>query len=93
MSIIIKGITPPPPGGLPIYLTLWSDGTAEMPATKKTYPYGELRPHGRLIDADAFLANNKELADCDFIHPRIDSTLREIVEDADTIVVAEGNRI
>lgn len=49
----------------------------------------EIPPHGRLIDADALIETNAELADCDFIHPRIGSTLREVVEDAPTIIDAE----
>ena len=46
--------------------------------------------HGRLIDADALLRDHPELADCDFIHPKYDLTLRELIEDAPTIVPAEG---
>ena len=53
-------------------------------------PLVEVPPHGRLIDADALMDANADLADCDFIHPRIGSTLREVVEDAPTIVEAEG---
>ena len=34
----------------------------------------------RLIDADAFLERNEELADCDFNHPMYGDTLREIVD-------------
>ena len=39
----------------------------------------------RLIDADAFLENNKELADCDFIHPKYCDTLRDLVNNAPTV--------
>jgi hypothetical protein len=46
--------------------------------------------HGRLIDADCLLRDHPELADCDFIHPKYDITLRELIEDAPTIVPAEG---
>ncbi len=48
-----------------------------------------LPPHGDLIDRDALIEANAELADCDFIHPRIGATLREVVEDAPTIIEAE----
>ena len=53
-------------------------------------PLVPVPPHGRLIDADAMIEANAELADCDFIHPRIGATLRDVVEDAPTIVEAEG---
>ena len=43
----------------------------------------------RLIDADAFLENNKELADCDFIHPKYCDTLRDLVNNAPTVDVLE----
>ena len=39
----------------------------------------------RLIDADAFLKRNEVYADCEFIHPMYQNTLREIVDDAPTI--------
>ena len=43
----------------------------------------------RLIDADAFLEINKELADCDFIHPKYCDTLRDLVNNAPTVDVLE----
>lgn len=46
----------------------------------------------RLIDADAFLENNKELADCDFIHPKYCDTLRDLVNNAPTVDVLEQIR-
>ena len=39
----------------------------------------------RLIDADAFLKRNEIYADCEFIHPMYQNTLREIVDDEPTI--------
>lgn len=39
----------------------------------------------RLIDADAFLKRNEELADCDFYHPKIGSTLQDIVDMEPTV--------
>lgn len=46
----------------------------------------------RLIDADMFLKNNKELADCDFIHPKYCDTLRDLVNNAPTVDVLEKIR-
>ena len=43
----------------------------------------------RLIDADKLLEDYKELADCDFIHPLYENTLREIIDDAPTVEVCE----
>ena len=39
----------------------------------------------RLIDADAFLKRNEVYADCEFIHPMYQNTLREIVDDEPAI--------
>ena len=39
----------------------------------------------RLIDADTFLKNNIEFADCEFEHPKYEDTLRDIVDNAPTI--------
>ena len=39
----------------------------------------------RLIDADAFLKRSEEYTDCEFIHPKYQNTLREIVDDEPTI--------
>ena len=39
----------------------------------------------RLIDADAFLKRNEVYADCEFLHPMYQNTLREIVDDEPTI--------
>ena len=39
----------------------------------------------RLIDADALLEQNKELADHEIEHPKYQITLREVVEECPTI--------
>ena len=46
----------------------------------------------RLIDADAFLENNKGLADCYFVHPRYCDTLRDLVNNAPTVCDIEQIR-
>lgn len=38
----------------------------------------------RYIDAEKFLEDNKEFADREFIHPRIQTTLRDLVDEAPT---------
>lgn len=43
----------------------------------------------RLIDADAFLKRNEVYADCEFLHPMYQNTLREIVDDEPTIDAVE----
>lgn len=47
----------------------------------------------RLIDADAFLKRNEEYADCEFIHPKYQNTLREIVDDEPTIPASPWHRV
>lgn len=43
----------------------------------------------RLIDADAFLKRNEELADCDFYHPKFEGTLQDIVDMEPTVNVLQ----
>lgn len=45
----------------------------------------------RLIDADAVLRDNKDLADREIDHPKIQTTLREVIEDAATVRYAKGH--
>ena len=47
----------------------------------------------RMIDADAFLKRNEEYADCEFIHPKYQNTLREIVDDEPTIHAPRWHRV
>lgn len=42
----------------------------------------------RYIDAEKFLEDNKEFADREFIHPRIQTTLRDLVDEAPAADVA-----
>lgn len=46
-------------------------------------------PHGRLIDADRLLRDNADFADRDFIHPSSEVTLRELIDDAPTVIKEE----
>ncbi len=39
----------------------------------------------RLIDADAFVENNKDLVDREIEHPKYQNTVRELINDAPTI--------
>lgn len=43
----------------------------------------------RLLDADKLLNDYEELADCDFIHPLYENTLRDIIDDAPTVEVCD----
>lgn len=45
--------------------------------------------HGRLIDAERFEKDNKELWGCDFIHPKYEDTLEDLITDAPTIIEAD----
>lgn len=55
-------------------------------------PLIEVSPHGRLIDADAFIKKNWYFADRDFIESMYDTTLRELVADAPTIIPQEEEK-
>lgn len=39
----------------------------------------------RLIDADKFLKDNKEIIDCQIDHPKFQDTLRELIDSAETV--------
>lgn len=53
-------------------------------------PAMNIQPHGRLIDADAFLARNAYFADREFVNPMYDDTLKDLIDRADTIIPASG---
>lgn len=45
--------------------------------------------HGRLIDAKQFEEDNKEFWERDFIHPRYEDRLCDLVNDAPTVIEAD----
>lgn len=47
-------------------------------------------PHGRLIDADAFEKENAYFWERDFVNPKYEDTLADLVNAAPTIIEAEG---
>lgn len=54
------------------------------------YPLTEIpTPHGRLIDADRVLRDNADFADREVIHPSIQVTLRDFLDDAPTVIEAD----
>ena len=53
-------------------------------------PLVEVPPHGRLIDADAFEKENAYFWNRDFINPKYEDTLADLVNAAPTIIEAEG---
>lgn len=46
--------------------------------------------HGRLIDADAYKEQNNDILDCEIDHPKYQDTLRELIDNAPTIIEAES---
>jgi CTP:phosphocholine cytidylyltransferase-like protein len=48
-----------------------------------------LQGHGRLIDADMFLARNAYFADKDFINSKYGDTLKDLIDSALTIIEAD----
>ena len=94
MSIVIHGMKMPKDSYY-IDIRLFSDGWAHIPTDEppyynKAFEAIELPPHGRLIDADAFLARNAYFADRDFINSKYDDTLKDLVDAAQTIIPADG---
>lgn len=97
MSLIIKGINMPKNGEMTIAFASDENGentlalildTSGKPIKHKGV--AEIpTPHGRLIDADDVLRNNAIFADREFIHPSMQVTLREIIDEAPTIIKAE----
>lgn len=45
--------------------------------------------HGRLIDADAYKEQNGDILDCEIDHPKYQDTLRELIDNAPTIIEAD----
>ena len=58
----------------------------------KKYNAMELHAHGRLIDADSFLARNAYFADREFVNPKYDDTLKDLVDRANTIIPADREK-
>ena len=97
MSVIIEGLTLPKHNPKEIdknvligYAIVKEDNTAELCLEGVHYLIKMLpTPHGKLIDADGVLRNNAIFADREFIHPSMQVTLREIIDEAPTIIEAE----
>lgn len=90
MSIYIPGIAPPENCDKCTHptCTLWQNH--EPDGRHEDCPIIEIGTHGRLIDADAFLAQNAYFADREFVNPKYDDTLKDLVDAAQTIIPAEG---
>lgn len=87
MSILIKGIEMPKDNERPYWAVIHSDGTVEYNENKgqgwQTSEAVPVPPHGRLIDADAFFD------DLLFPSKQFEQGMRELIEDAPTIIPAE----
>lgn len=97
VSLLVKGMNMPKYNGehkefdrYGCYLTVYKNGKVELHICDSDYNVIEIpTPHGRLIDSDKFLETNKEFADRDFIHPKYEATLRELIDEAPTILSEE----
>lgn len=45
--------------------------------------------HGRLIDADVYKWDNRDIIDCEIDHPKYQVTLEELIDEASTIIEAD----
>ena len=95
MSILIKGMEMPQAGDMIICGQINGKLQCTIVTRGKSTKWCEASevsaPHGRLIDADAFLEENKEFANRDFIHPKYECTLRDLIDSAPTIIEAEAS--
>ena len=87
MSILITGIDMPTKGN-PITVLIYPDGTAEWEAQNKVGTAIPVLKHGRLIDADDFERNNQYFWNRDFINPKCEDTLADLVNAAPTVIPA-----
>lgn len=88
MSIYIKGMKMPKEKS--ICVEIFADGGVHEFASPFLLGLAiELPEHGRCIDADAFLARNAYFADREFVNPKYDDTLKDLIDRADTIIPAE----
>ena len=55
-------------------------------------PLAPVPPHGRLIDADAFEKDNQYFWNRDFINPKYEESLADLVNKAPTIIPAEEGK-
>lgn len=93
MSVTIKGMKLPLPGDAMVCALIDDKLQCTIVTRGKPIEWCEVlevpTPHGRLIDVDKFLKDNAEFADRDFIHPSSEVTLRELIDEAPTIIEAE----
>ena len=61
-------------------------GLSERPSDCPLVP---ISPHGRLIDADAFERDNQYFWNRDFINPKYEDTLADLINAAPTVIEAE----
>lgn len=68
----------------------WIDAPEALNGKQPWCPLVEVpTPHGRLIDADAFEKENSYFWERDFINPKYEDTLADLVNAAPTIIEAE----
>ena len=104
MSVLIKGMTMPKScRQCSLYLqSMDSERNVyeNCAVTAKSYNWGlserpsdcplvPISPHGRLIDADAFERDNQYFWNRDFINPKYEDTLADLINAAPTVIEAE----
>ena len=98
MSILIKGMDMPRScdecrfsiDAYCVVLCPKSDDPQFGKITTNSCPLIEIPPHGRLIDADEFEKKNAYFWSMDFVNRRYDDTLADLINNAPTVIEAEG---
>lgn len=98
MSVIIKGMEMPPSCSECLFVRLGSyeyilcyllDEEGNYLSRLKNCPLVELPSHGDLIDRDAFREENEYYLNREFINPKYEDTLDDLLKDAPVVIPAE----
>lgn len=84
MDLLIKGMKMPKE---PTLVTIYPDGIWVEYTTDCSGRFVELPPHGRLIDADKFEADNPQHMDADVPYVT-EMTVKDILDEAPTVIEA-----
>ena len=85
-DILIRGMKMPTDEPLRIVLNPNGQLFVDHGVTFTEYEAVELPPHGDLIDRDAFRAENEYYLNREFINPKYEDTLDDLLKDAPVVI-------